>query len=162
VHSTIQDKVLISIATSRSAFHQTLSVRVCSILHQAPWHSRGIHCDSYYPSNNSRSGGGEWREEEAAHRSVEAMIELVRKNTARRLGDGERQGQLRPKVVGVDRGAARGRPGACGGRSGVDSAGGGPSAWRRSRGEEDSARGAALQTMARHGVAQGCRGTARR
>jgi hypothetical protein len=45
--------------------------------------------------------------------------------------------------------ATRGHPGACGGRSGADLAGGGPSAWRRSHGEEDNARGAAFGTMAR-------------
>jgi hypothetical protein len=46
--------------------------------------------------------------------------------------------------------AARGCPSACGGRSRADSTRGGPSAWRRSHGEEDSARGAAFGTIARH------------
>jgi hypothetical protein len=36
-----------------------------------------------------------------AHLSVEVTTELVRKNTARWLGDGERQVQLRPEVIGV-------------------------------------------------------------
>jgi hypothetical protein len=35
-----------------------------------------------------------------ADRSVEVTIELTRMNTARRLDDGERRGQLGPEVVG--------------------------------------------------------------
>jgi hypothetical protein len=59
----------------------------------------------------------------------------------------------------VRREATRGRPGACGGWSRADSVGGGPSVWRHSRSEEDSACSAVFETMARH--ARWSRGRAR-
>jgi hypothetical protein len=64
-------------------------------------------------------------------------------------------GTTRTRGRRVGRGAARGHPGACGGCRGADTAGGGPSAWRRSHDEEDSAHvaafGVALRTTAQHG-----------